>query len=401
MPALRLKSIGGFAVIFRQAMIALVLGSFFSSHADAALRRLIEDDELIDGSDLIVIAHLKENRFETVKDQDFPPEYDRKIYFTTLVVSQIVKGSGSLGDLRVGLHDPNYPTVLGGPRAIVPETAGDHPDPSAAIGVAAIMGTIWAVTTDDIRQDHIWFLRSHLPPQNGAAAVAGPPALWAPEGIQPTKLVPYYQAIMKGDAKAVAAFDDQKDDRWSDRVRDTSQTIAAKQALIEHDPSARCDELIKVYTAYSGYNTGKMMALHGIIDCGKLGASRLVPLFVNADTHSPDRIDILQAWGGTDYKEAAPLILSWLREETDWWNKNYKTADRQFATHEGMTGGYNDPRVISYRIIDSSIRVLGSLHFVEAVPVITEVKRDWTPAGPFLSNIDPVKTCDDALTALK
>jgi hypothetical protein len=70
--------------------------------------------------------------------------------------------------------------VLGGPLAIVPPQAGEYPDASAEIGVAAIMGTIWATTTDDIRHDHIWFLRSHAPPQFRTADIAGPPGLWFP-----------------------------------------------------------------------------------------------------------------------------------------------------------------------------------------------------------------------------
>lgn len=377
-------------------MIALVLGFVIASRADAFTRAAMWDDELVDQSDLIVIAHLKENRFDTEKDQQ-DPQYDRKVFFTTVVVSRIIKGNGSPGDMRVGLHDPNYPTVLGGPFAIVPPPAGERPDPSAAIGVAAIVGTIFTTTTDDIRHDQIWFLRSRAPARYRTAAIAGLPGLWEPEGIQPVKLVPYYQAIMKGDAKAVAAFDDQKGDWWSRRVKSASEDIAAKQTLIEHNPSARCDELLKVYMADSGSSPGKVLALKEIMDCGKLGASKLIPVFVDADDHALDRREILQAWQQADDCEAPLFILSWLRGERDWWNKNYKIADRRLATHGTA---YDDPRSVSFRNIDCSIRPLAAFHFVEAATVIEQVRDDWSPAGPYQSGNDPLTTCNDALAEL-
>ena len=130
---------------------------------------------------------------------------------------------------------------------------------------------------------------AYAPPQFHTDAIAGPPGLWFPEGIQPVKLVPYFQAIMKGDANAVAAYDDEKSDWWSRRVQFASERIAAKQALLEHDPSARCDELLEIYTTDGPFSPAGILALKEIMDCGKLGASKLVPLFVKADDHAFDR----------------------------------------------------------------------------------------------------------------
>jgi len=397
MTSLHLKWIGGFAVVFRRALIALALAPLLLTDAAAFIRAPMWDDDLVDQSDLIVIAHLKENRFEIEKDpQD--PEFAQKVFFTTIVVSQVLKGTATPGDLRVGLHDPNYPTVLGGPFALVPAQAGEHPDPSAAIGVAAIVGTIMVMTTDDIRHDQIWFLRSHAPPRYPSAAVAGPPGLWFPEGIQPVKLIPYYQAIIKGDAKAVAAFDDKKDDWWSTRVRFASERISAKQTLIERDPSARCDELLKIYTTDGAFSPPGILALKEIMDCGKLGASKLIPLFVNADDHAFDRRSILQAWQGAGYKEATPFILSWLRAEEDWWETK-TTADMVFGSKAGAP--YNDPRAVSFRNIFCSIEALGGFRGEEARNVVQRIRNHWKAAAPFDTNNDLLKTCDDALAALQ
>jgi len=379
--------------------IALLL--LLSENAGAFMRELMWDDDLVDQSDLIVIAHLKENRFEIVKDlQD--PKYDRKVFFTTLVVSQVLRGSASLGDLRVGLHYPNYPTVLGDPMDIVPPQAGERPDPVAEVGVAAIMGTIWATTTDDIRHDQIWFLRTHAPPQFRAADIAGPPGLWFPEGVQPVNLVPYYQAIMNGEAKAVSAYDDEKGDWWSRRVRFASERLAVKQTLLEPDPGARCDKLLNIYTTDGPFSPPGILALKEIMACGKLGASRLIPLFVKADDHAFDRRSILQAWSAAGYKEAAPFILSWLRVEEDWWEKK-TTADMVFGAKDGQKGGapYNDPRAVSFRNIYCSVQALGDFRTEEAKEVIQHIRDHWKAAAPFDSNNDPLKTCDDALTNLK
>jgi len=386
---------------FCWALVAIALGPLLPSNADAFIRAPMWDDDLVDQSDLIVIAHLKENRFETAKDLQ-NPQPNRKMFFTTLVISKILKGSTSLGELRVCLHDPNYPTVLGGAPAIVPPEAGEHPDPSAAIGVAAIVGTIFTVSTDDIRQDHLWFLRSQAPTQYHSADTPGQPGLWFPEGIQPAKLVPYYQAIMNGDAKAVAAYDDKKGDWWSRRVRFASERLAAKQTLLENDPSARCDELLRIYTTDGAFSPPGILALKEIMECGKLGASKLIPLFVKADDHTFDRRSILQAWQAAGYKEAEPFILLWLRGEEDWWETK-TTADMVFGAKDGQKGGdpYNDPRAVSFRNIFCSIEALGNYRAGEAREVIQRVRDHWKAAAPFDSNNDLLKTCDDVLMNLK
>lgn len=390
-----------FPNLFRVALVAIALGPLLSTKASAFIRAVMWDDALVDQSDLIVIAHLKENRFEIGKDSQGRAS-GRKVFFTTLVVGQILKGSAALGDLRVGLHDPNYPTVLGGPEAIVPEQATEHPDPAAEIGVAAIMGTVWATTTDDIRRDHIWFLRTEPPPQLRSSDIAGPPGLWFPEGVQPVKLGSYYQAIIKVDAKAVAAFDDQKGEWWSRRVRFASKSVAARQALLESDLGARCDELVKIYRSESPFSPPGILALKEIMDCGTIGAVKLIPLFVKTDDHTLDRRSILQAWQQSGYTGAAPDILTWLRNEETWWETKTK-ADMVFGANEGQKGGdaYNDPRAVSFRNIICSIDSLRDFHTDEARTVIERVRNHWKAAASFASNNELLRACDVALINLK
>lgn len=383
----------------RLALVGLVFALLFSTSAAAFIRMPTWDDVLVDQSDLIVIAHLKENRFEIVKDpQD--SEYDHKVCFTTLVVSQVLKGLASPGDLHVGLHDPNYPTVLGGPLAIVPAPAGEHPDASAAIGVAAVMGTIWATTTEDIRHDQIWFLRTHAPPRYSSASIAGLPGLWFPEGVQPVKLEPYYQAILAGDADAVGAFGDADPKSWwSRRVHFCQAALEVKNAATIPDLDARCDALLAIYVKEGPYTPAGELALKDVMNCGTAGEAKLVPIFLDSQNHDLDRRSILTAWQQSKYADATPPIIKWLREEDAWWNTQM-LADKIWASHDGQRGG-DDPRGTSFRNIYCSVEELAGSRSPEAQLLIILIREHWKAAAPFDSNNDFLKACDEAIAALK
>lgn len=395
-----------FIAFLRLALSAVALVPLLSTDADAFIRMPTWDDEMVDQSDLIVIAHLKENKFETARDLQ-NPQPDRKMFFTILVVSKVLKGSAPLGDVRVCLHDPNYPTVLdkSAPFAIVPVSAGEHPAPSAAIGIAAIMGTIWAISTDDIRQDHIWFFSSHIPVQYHSAytpAYIGvePPGLWFPEGIQPVKLIPYYQAIMKGDANAVAAYDDQKGNWWSRRVQFASQRLAVKQAVLDPDPNSRCDKLLKIYMTDGVFSPSGTLAIKGIMDCGKLGAAKLVPVFQDPQNHAFDRRSILTAWQQAGYKEATPVIIKWLQDEDRWW-ATLTPKDQHWAMEVGQKGGspYNDPRAASFRNIYCSVQALGSFQGTEAKSLVKQIGDRWRSIDPNVEQNNLTNLCDEEFSS--
>lgn len=390
------------SALLRLSMVALALLLLFPTSGAAFIRMPTWDDVLVDKSELIVIAHLKENRFEIAKDP-LSSQPDRKVFFTTLVVTQVLKGSAAAGDLRVGLHDPTYPTVLTKGPVFVPPQAGEHPDASAAVGVAAIMGTIFAVSTDDVRQDHIWFLSTVPPYPLRAADVAKEPGLWFPEGVQPVKLVPFYQAIMAGDADAVAAFADADPKSWwSHRVDFCQANLRVKEAAAIPDANARCDALLALFTQGNPYTPAGATALKDIMACGDLGAAKLVPVFEDAQNHELDRRAILNAWQQAGYKGAPPAIVRWLRNEDVWWSTK-SVADMSFGAKDGQKGGdpYNDPRAVSFRNIYCSIEALGGNHNPEAALLVLQIRGRWQAAAPFDSNNDLLKACDDALAAMK
>jgi hypothetical protein len=383
----------------RSVLGAIVLAPFLSTGAIAFIRAPMWDDVLVDQSDLIVIAHLKENQFEMANDPE-NPQPDRKMFYTTLVVSKVLKGSAPLGDLRVGLHDPNYPTVLGGPLAIVPSPAGEHPDASAAIGIAAIVGTIFATSTDDVRQDHLWFLRTHATTDYHYPNSAGSPGLWFPEGVQPLKLEPYYQAIFAGDADAVGAFADADPKSWwSHRVHFCQAALEVKNAATIPDLNARCDELLAIYVREGPFTPAGELALKDVMDCGPSGEAKLASTFLDSQNHDLDRRSILTAWQQTNYAGATPAIIKWLRDEDAWWNTKM-IADKIWACHEGQRGG-DDPRGTSFRNIYCSVENLAGSQNAEAQLLVIQIREHWKAAAPFDSNNDFLKVCDDAIARLK
>jgi hypothetical protein len=376
---------------------------FATAEANAATRRIIWDDELVKDSDFIVIAHLKDNHFQAVTHKE-SRSYEVTEYSTTLVVTKVLKGQMRPGDLSVIIHHGLRPVVLKENPSIEeqynPRPADQNTDMRAAIAIQDNGQTLFPnPISDDVRSDHLWFLRIKSRAPAYYEEITDKPGLWTPEGIQPAKLEPYYRTILAGDADAVGAYaGGDPNSFWSRRVHFCQAVLQIDEAAKISDPNARCNSLLAIYVKEGPYTPAGDLALKDVLACGSLGAAKLIPLFKNPPTADFERGTILSAWWKTGFQESVPIIIDWLSKEDQRWTK-WTKADQIYASREGPKGGepYHDPRSVSFRNMYSAIEVLDDFHATESKPLIQRIRNRWAPAAPFLPNNDFLKRCDDTL----
>ncbi len=96
---------------FRTLNLLLLFIVLADGNGNAGTRRNIWDAELVKDSDFIVMAHLKDNHFQTVKHNE-SSSYEVTEYTTTLVATKILKGDISPGELSIIIHHGLVPVVL-------------------------------------------------------------------------------------------------------------------------------------------------------------------------------------------------------------------------------------------------------------------------------------------------
>jgi len=400
----------GTSYLKRFCGFALVLA--VSTHsASAWLRLFAPDDELVQQSDAIVVGHV-EASFTPVEIPSgnlrsiVPSTFHFMEYRTTLVITKTLAGKIQVGPTPLIIHYGIKPVVLKTNPSIQdtfnPPAADQNTGPAIPVGIYdSATSCIGGPPSDDIRKDHIWFLRAKGQSVGGVEEDTSSPGIWSPQDVQPLDRKPCYVAIIAGDIDALTPFT-------------LGDSYPAKEAVITQDrmkvmriakisdPSARCDQLLPFYIKGAPYSNAGQLAFDQIIACGSLGAAKLIPLFQNPPNPNFELGTILSGWRKANFKESVPLIIDWLTKEDQRWSS--RTRDDQiYASREGPKGGepYHDPRSVSFRNMYSAIEVLDDFHATESKALIQRIRDRWAGAAPFLPNNDFLKTCDDALADLK
>jgi hypothetical protein len=278
-------------------------------------------------------------------------------------------------------------------------TAADHTaGPNTPVGI--IDACDWGhALSDNIRNDHIWFLRASARGGPGPPGVedTSAPGIWSPQDLQPLDRKPYYCAIIAGEIDALTPFTVGNSWQAAD-ARVAQSRMNVMRIAKTPDPSARCDQLLPIYVQGAPYSDASHLAFDQIIACGQLGAAKLVPLFKNPPYANFELGTILSGWWKTGYNESVPIIIDWLNQEDQRWSKLTK-ADQIYASLEGPRGGeaYHDPRSVSFRNMFAAIEVLDDFHATESKALIRRIRNRWAVSAPFLPNNDFLKRCDDTL----
>ena len=174
-------------------MCVAILCVILSDHVEAWPTSYYSDDIIVDRSELIVLACVKEGSISKIS---LPAKYEHR---AILIVSRVIKGNLEKKEIPIMIHYGLLPVAVSSERYMateqsVPEVEGEavkiHEDnPSEG----------FFRSSGDVHQDQIWFLRHHRLPSPRDHHDDGETTdlfgIWDPEDLQAPanerKLSPY------------------------------------------------------------------------------------------------------------------------------------------------------------------------------------------------------------------
>ena len=143
--------------------ISLVLLALCSNVAHAWIRSHYEDATVVGRSELIVVAHLKENTIQYVPHKKKPHEGASQEHHAVLVITEVLKGTCDRREIPIIIHYGLTPIVGGYVKRksfMIDRRRGDKAYPKDVIEIVATGK--WhgpPPLVKDVRNNHLWFLR--------------------------------------------------------------------------------------------------------------------------------------------------------------------------------------------------------------------------------------------------
>jgi hypothetical protein len=367
------------------------------THTQAWMRGYPQDDELISQSGAVVVGHLV-GSIQPVQLVYAGPGAPIFEYRVRLLVTGVMTGLMPLGETPLIIHYGLRPVALKehlsieeqiNPKAIEPD------DATSPVGIYDCAGWGGGPPSDDMRQDHLWFLRQKVRSIGPAKEDMDAPGIQSPQDLQPMKDRAYYEAVLKGDPTALSAYT--TGNTWlAQRARDVQGRLIVKVICRNPDLSARCDQLLALWRKDQGKSIPTIFAFQKILDCGEIIAPKFKPVF--EDPAVVDKGAPLSIWMKFGYKPAIPVLIAFLNREHDWW-KTRTAADQKYGAIEGPRGGppFWDPRSVSFRNILNVVGVLTNFRAKEARSAVRAIRDQWKSVSCWPNN-DLVGACDQALT---
>jgi hypothetical protein len=373
--------------------------------ADAWVRPYASDDELASRSDSIVVGHLTGTIEKVAFASEKMPngqDFELDVYRARLAISAVITGSQPLGETPLIIHyglrpvalvsHPSFADQLN-PPAVAP---GDSTSPVGIFDSATT--ALGGPPSDDIRKDHLWFLRRNARGPSGRPEPSDAPGIASPDDVQSLSEREYYEALVQGASEGLQPFIDRAPWRL-EQMKTAQARLKIMEICRNPDLSARADALLPIWEKgdFSGVS---QLALDKIFACGPVGAAKLLPEFEQGGG-VPARRFVLTGLTKMGYKPAIPILIDFLARQVEWW-KTRTFADREFAARDGQRGGapYQDPRAVSFRDMYCVIEALESFNAKEALPVISASRNQWKSVK-FDSNNDLLGVCDSALSHIR
>jgi hypothetical protein len=375
----------------RSTLLVLLLLS--SSSAGAWLRAPVEDAELVQRSELIVVARVVRGSVVYVPNPKQPARGTSWHHLATLAIGEVVKGTLREAQLPIVIHYGLTPVV--GCVAVQPTyridlRSGGRPCPPERVDVLDTGNSLVSFTplVEDAGKDALWFLRRRDPHQQGRAPGRGRFGIVDPEELQPRPLKDYLRAYLAVDpARAVRAF--ATDPKLLPRVQRYLDHLEVQRVARVADPGERARRVLPFFERRQswGLHAEAEEALRG---CGAAAGPPLLRLFGDP-ARAPLRVSIIGVWGQVRWRGAvAPLsrLLDvqdgyWARQRLggDWWNRvdDPLTAERRSR----------------YGEVYAAVVALRRIGDARARPALQRTLRRWRAIG--FSNPQIVEECEAAL----
>jgi hypothetical protein len=379
--------------LMNTARIALAMLLLIPSPARAWMRPGYEDAVVVERSELIVVAHLKEGSIQCVPHEHKPGEGMSREFHVALVISEVLKGKCEEKEIPIILHYGLTPVVGGYARGenfqINLRRGVDYPADIIEIVDTGDMDV--TLPLHDVRQENLWFLRRRSG-EYGWEPGTGKYGIVDPQDLQPLKLKDYFLAYMAADPeKEVGAYAKNHPD-VAGRAQWYLDHQQITRILAIEDLADRYKKLLPFLLKVPPYGT-RFEVMKGMVTCGKVAGQGLREVFDNPQ-HAALREDIIGMWEDMGYTEAASLLITLLEKHERFW-----------ATQELEKGWWNNMRSDRTRrlreIYGEDYKAVAALEIFadsRARDVLEATRNRWKVFAPDFNQI--VESCDRALQKL-
>lgn len=211
--------------MFRPTTLCVLALLILGRTGHAELRRRVPDMELVDRSELIVIGRIERGSVRSIARLHHNPEGRSYEHPARLVVAEVLKGTSPEQPLPIVIHHGLTPAVDGEWRYGKSFLRTLPSEIKKRQGIIEVIDTLASGKTfrplvPDAGENHIWFLRRHLPrprpfPPSHQYGIA------SPFDLQPLHFRPYFTALLaKNPDEAVPRVLASPDPRVRERALD-------------------------------------------------------------------------------------------------------------------------------------------------------------------------------------
>jgi len=346
----------------------------------AWLRPRYEDATVVERSELIVVAHLKEGSIQKVFHGNNGASWE---YHATLVITKVLKGKCEKQEIPLVIH---Y-------GLSVFDQSEEKDSPQNGFRIIDTGGSERGhIPVKDAGADNLWFLRKRSG-IFGREPGTGNYGIVDPEDLQPLELKPYFLCYLSDNPEAAVKEYIRKNPETAERGKRYLNHLEVQRILKMEDPEKRYDALLPFFLNRTTWDM-KEEAGEGIATCGKAAGERLKDVFTDP-THHNLRPLIFHLWRDMGYRPIASFLIDLLIQNDRFW------AGQDLK--KGWWSDQSDPELTRrrqdmYGEIYGAVYTLRSFGDPKAKDALETTRKRW--AAVDFENKQIVEECDAALREL-
>ena len=362
---------------------SLVLLAVCVPHGHAWLRPWFEDVTVVERSELIVVARLKQGSVRHVEHERKADEGRSWEHHATLVITQVLKGKCNDTEIPIIIHYGLTPIVGDGKEANkgvieIHDTGNSH-----AGGPPLLK---------DAKEDNLWFLRKRGG-RLGREPGTGNFGIVDPEDVQPLKWKDYFLCYLsENPEKAVRDYLTRSPEKPK-RAQNYLDHVEVQRILKLDDPAKRFDALLPFFLKRTTWNM-KAEARQGIVGCGKHAGEKLTEMFGDPK-HKRFRHEIISMWRDIGYRDSVPLLTDLLKQHDQFWAKQDLKAG---WWNDFSEGALTERRRDIYGEVYAAAYTLRSFRDPRAREALELTRQRWAAIN--FDNRQIVEECERALREL-
>jgi hypothetical protein len=334
-------------------------------------RSFLADDKLVEASELIVVAKLKESSIRLVRHLSENGGRGSGWHTEVVIeVEEVIKGKTAKGELPVTIHY-GLDLAMGGKTS--PESGFQLGEVYRTGGLEVTLwdsgGVVYPVCRD-IRQKHVWFLRhKFLNASEGTGAKAL--GISEPQEVEPAAIGPYIQALLQKNSEPALRKLAQENTAAGARAGDFLGLRELEGIDAEKDAAKRFALLVP-WLFDERHSRSQWAAQMMLREKREGDLQRLIKLYDSPEA-ARLRCDVLSMLQHDAPAEAEAFFVRVLKEETAYWSRLRTQGDDPLEPPPGAEGS-RDKRWESQRLIDASIDTLGQMG---TTPAALEAIHAW------------------------